>query len=165
MTTFAKKLLLLILIIIFGSIYLYFFFSKEEPQPIVQEQNLPETIEPTKKFIGCYIATLNKDVYTLNIEKEENFDLSGTLSYKNFEKDSSSGAFKGNIKDDILLGVYSFDSEGMHSESEVIFKYIDGNFVQGFGPVKTKDGKQVFEDITKVTYDGKSTFIKKDSCL
>src|SRR5689334_4035499 len=78
---------------------------------------------------GCYVATIGKDVYTLNILSQNGEKVEGTLSFKNFEKDSSSGTFKGTYKDGILLGDYSFTSEGMDSVMQVIFKKFGDDFM------------------------------------
>ena len=106
--------------------------------------------------IGCYIATLSQDVYTLNILSVEGENVSGTLSFKNFQKDSSSGTFVGTYKDDILRGIYSFDSEGMHSDLEVIFKKTEEGFIRGYGDMNTTGDR--FADINNITYDTSLVF-------
>lgn len=105
---------------------------------------------------GCYAATLSKDVYTINIASQTGENFSGTLSFKNFEKDSSSGSYAGTYKNEILLGTYSFESEGMHSEMDVVFKKTKDGFVRGFGDMNTTGEK--FVDVGKITYDSTYTF-------
>ena len=34
---------------------------------------------------GCYIATIQKDVYTLNVQSQNGENFSGTLQFKNFQ--------------------------------------------------------------------------------
>ncbi len=119
----------------------------------------------TASLKGCYVASLSKDFYTLKIQSEENGNIRGMLAYNNYQKDSSSGSFSGTFANDILLGNYSFDSEGMHSDRLVIFKKVGDNFVQGFGPTKVVEGKEEFTNTAAVTYDPKSTFIKSADCL
>lgn len=113
---------------------------------------------------GCYVATLQKDVYTLTITSQSGTEVSGTLSYKNFEKDSSSGVFTGTYEEGILHGEYAFRSEGMDSIREVIFKRIPTGFIQGFGPVATINNKEVFSDQSAISYDTSISFIKQVSC-
>ncbi len=120
-----------------------------EPTPIPTEQASTAT--------GCYIATLGKDVYTLSILKEEGENIEGTLSFKNFEKDSSSGTFVGTYKDGILLGDYTFDSEGSRSVMQVIFQKTGEGFVRGFGDVDAETGSR-FTDLNKITYDSSYVF-------
>lgn len=111
---------------------------------------------------GCYVARLGEDIYTLKIENENNDIISGLLSYNNYQKDSSAGVFSGTYKDDILLGDYSFFSEGMFSIREVIFKKEGNTFIQGFGPVETEGNKETFIDIKDIYFDTNSIFIKED---
>ncbi len=116
-------------------------------------------------IVGCYVATLSKDVYTLDIGSEKDGVVSGMLAFNNYQKDSSSGSFNGTLTNDILSGNYSFDSEGMHSDREVIFKKSGNNFIEGFGPVNVINGKEVFSDPSALTYDPKSTFTKSQDCM
>lgn len=125
-----------------------------EETPIVITEN---------SIIGCYTAHLEKDIYTLVIQSEDKGVVTGILAYNNYEKDSSSGSFSGTFTNGILLGNYSFNSEGMRSDRQVIFKKTQDSFVQGFGPVKTVDGKEVF-DSNQISYDSKSTFNKVNNC-
>ncbi len=127
--------------------------------------NLDESTEVVSSSIkGCYVAHLSKDVYTLIIRSENGEAVSGVISYNNYQKDSSSGSIKGIFANDILLADYVFDSEGMKSNRQVIFKRVGDSFIQGFGNVKTVDGKEVFDNISNVTYDSKSTFVKSEDC-
>lgn len=153
------KIILLIVIVVLGvSIY---YLTRNNTQ-VVKEN---PSVVATDSLVGCYVAHLAKDVYTLNIQSDNNGVVSGILAYNNSEKDSSSGSFSGVYKDGILLGKYSFDSEGSHSERQVIFKKVLDSFIQGFGPVKVIDGEESFDPISSVTYDSKSTFVKSKNCL
>jgi uncharacterized protein YxeA len=116
----------------------------------------PVLEEQTSSIKGCYVATLSKDVYTLVFLSSEGENFEGTLSFKNFEKDSSSGTFAGTYKDNILLGDYSFDSEGMHSVMPVIFKKTDEGFVRGYGEMNQTGDR--FADLNNITYDDSAVF-------
>lgn len=108
----------------------------------------------------CYVATLGKDVYTLLILSRQGDRFKGTLRFKNFEKDSSSGPYEGTYKDGILLGDYSFQSEGMFSVVQVIFKKSGNDFVRGYGDM-SPDGTR-FADLSKITYDTRAVFRATD---
>lgn len=146
--------LLLGIIIIAGGIFIY---TKQqnttEPQYVAEELVTQEDIK------GCYVATLAKDVYSLNILSQEDGKVSGTLVFDNFEKDSSSGTFEGEYKDGILLGEYDFFSEGMESLMQVIFKKTENGFQRGFGPVDEETGTR-FTDLEQITFDNQYEFIK-----
>lgn len=164
MTTYAKKIvtgIILILLLIGG----YYYFK--QPTEVV-ENTIPATdstaAEDTSSLLGCYIAHLSKDVYTLKIDTQHGAAVSGMLSFNNFEKDSSSGSFTGTFTGNVLLGMYAFDSEGMHSVRQVVFKKDGDNFIEGFGSTKTEGDAELFEDVSTVTYDANSTFVKSDTC-
>jgi hypothetical protein len=53
----------------------------------------------------------------------------------------------------------------MHSNRQVVFKKEGNSFIQGFGESKTVGDRDVFVDVTKVTYDPKSTFAKSENCI
>lgn len=105
--------------------------STEDTSPIAQQntQDMEASVE------GCYVATLQQDVYSMNIISQEGSDIEGTLVFNNYEKDSSSGSLKGSYEDGILFGRYVFQSEGMNSDMEVIFKKVEDGFIRGYGPV------------------------------
>ncbi len=132
----------LVLVVVGGFVYM----NKAKPAPVVVEEDIN----------GCYVATLGKDVYTLSVLSEKDGVFDGTLSFKNFEKDSSSGSYKGTYKDGILLGDYSFQSEGMNSVMQVIFKKTGNDFVRGYGDLNS-DGTR-FTDLSKITYDTSAVF-------
>lgn len=145
----SNAFLVIILIIIVGALF-YFQKSKDMNSngetPVVSESSIE----------GCYVATLAKDVYTLTIVSENEGTFAGSLSFKNFEKDSSSGTYNGTYKDGVLLGDYSFQSEGMNSVMQVIFKKEGEAFVRGFGEVN-ETGER-FVDLENITYDNSYKF-------
>ncbi len=105
-----------------------------------------------------------KDVYTIHIVSQEGKAVSGNLSFKNYEKDSSSGTFVGTYENGILLADYTFNSEGMTSVMQVIFKKVDDGFVRGYGPVDTEGTR--FTDLGAIIYDQTSplALFAKEAC-
>ncbi len=101
---------------------------------------------------GCYVANLAQDVYTLEIQSEDNGTFTGTLDFDNFEKDSSHGAYTGTYRNGVLLGNYSFASEGTSSVMQVAFKKTEEGFMRGFGPVNTEGNASTFDDVNQLTY-------------
>lgn len=116
-------------------------------------------------IVGCYAMNSNKDVYTLNVISQEGKNVTGTLAFKNFEKDSSRGTFTGTYNNGILLGKHAFTSEGMDSVMEVAFKKVGDYFVRGYGPV-SNEGTQ-FANPTTIKYDETLplSVFKKTACL
>lgn len=131
--------------------------------PYFELQNylsVPVSISSDSIF-GCYVNRIGKDMYSLRLDSEENGQLAGSLSYQNYQKDSSSGTFAGEYDNGILLGDYVFSSEGMQSIRQVVFKKEGSSFVEGFGPTETKDGKEMLKDPKSATFDSKSAFVKE----
>lgn len=113
-------------------------------------------------IIGCYVSRLAQDVYTLKITGQKDGMFTGSLSFDNFEKDSSSGIYVGTYSNDVLLGDYSFASEGLNSVMEVIFKKDGENFVRGYGDMNSEGTR--FTDASTVTYDPNQTFMPTADC-
>ena len=141
-----------------AAVWAIFYYSKNT-------NNAPDISTDLSALKGCYVASIDKDIYTLVINSTEGANILGMLAYNNYQKDSSSGSFTGKFEKDILLGNYSFDSEGMHSDRQVIFKKVGNGFNQGFGPVDSFGGKEVFKNISDVTYDPEFVFARQDNCL
>ena len=145
---FKITIAILVVIIVGASI----FYLKEKSAPIIQ----PPPIKVEKSVVGCYEARLGKDLYSLAILSQVGETFEGTLSFKNFEKDSSSGPFKGTYIDGILFGEYSFQSEGMDSLIQVLFKKSADGFVRGYG--KMNEAGDRFANLNDITYDLSAVF-------
>ena len=150
------KTSLIVGVIILLGVFIFFLPKKD-----TEIANIP----PASNIEGCYIAGTVKDVYTLNIQSKEGENFSGSLAFKNFEKDSSSGTFVGTYINGILLGEYAFQSEGMDSVMQVIFKRVGDDFVRGYGDVDSATGSR-FTDLNNITYDTSSVLavFKKGAC-
>lgn len=118
----------------------------------------------TPDIKGCYATEPSRVDYRIAIQSQEGGNVSGTLSFRNFEKDSSKGTFVGTYKDGILLGDYTFQSEGMTSVMQVIFKKSGTDFIRGYGQMNA-DGTK-FSDLSRITYDSKDnlSLFKKGEC-
>lgn len=136
---------ILVLILVFA-----FFALRNKPEITVDKPMVTENI------IGCYIATIDKDVYTLNIKSQEGQNFDGTLQFKNFQKDSSSGTYVGTYIDQTLSGTYSFQSEGTDSIITTKFKKFGNDFIRGVD----EEGGIIQYDATAST-----SIFKKGECL
>jgi hypothetical protein len=143
-----KKFWQIVLIVIALAILLFFIFHKSQTQPVLSDS-----------IVGCYVNHNDKNVYTLSILNQTNSAVSGTMEYNNFQFDSSSGNFNGTYSNNILLGDYSFTSEGMDSVRQLIFKRIGNDFIIGEGDYTNNGDKQVFSDISNITWNPIYTFI------
>ncbi len=145
----TKITLVLVAVVIVGT----FAYLNNAKQPFVNSNPILINADGIK---GCYVAHLLKDVYNLTILSQSGESVSGTLAFKNFEKDSSNGTFQGTFKDGILQGDYSFQSEGTNSVMQVIFKKEGSDFIRGFGDTNA-DGTS-FANLNTITYDSSAPF-------
>ncbi len=149
----------------------FVFWSKGSGATIVEDgwQNSYTgcTTEAPNPILGCYEMKTDKDVYSLLIASVQDGQFTGKLEFDNFEKDSSSGTYSGTYADGILLGDYSFQSEGMQSVMQVAFQKSGDSFVRGYGDVDATGTH--FSDVNTITYDSsmKLSVFKRspDGCL
>ena len=111
---------------------------------------------------GCYMKIIGRDTAIVMLEQNGK-ELSGKMIYDNFEKDGSKGIIKGQEEEEILKLWYDFDSEGMHSVTEVYFKKDNGKLLRGVGTMDAKTDTAYF--ISGINYSDKETFIKVDCGL
>ncbi len=150
--------ILAVIIIIFAAVGLG---KKDTSENVTPE---PGT-EQVASIEGCYAATdSSKDIYSATIQSQQGTAVTGTLSFHNAEKDSSKGTFKGTYENGILLGDYSFQSEGMNSVMQVAFKKSGNDFIRGYGAL-TGDGTR-FANVNALTYDASAplSVFKKVQC-
>ena len=113
---------------------------------------------------GCYWKVLQRDTFVLHLG-ESGDDLTGKLTFNNFQKDKSSGNVRGKIEGDIVKLWYSFQSEGMQSVMEVYFKKQGDHLVRGFGPVTVKGDTAYFNSDKDVDYKSDQAFTKVDCSI
>ncbi|MEO2051794.1 MAG: hypothetical protein ABGX00_08495 [Allomuricauda sp.] len=108
---------------------------KTKEKENIEENTGIETVEaPVYTLeVGCYAYEGNGDRVLLEITEINNSVL-GNLSYNLAEKDANSGTFAGMLQDSILIGKYTFMSEGTDGNTrEVAFLWKDGQLTEGFG--------------------------------
>ena len=113
------------------------------------------------QLAGCYQMVFKKDSADMHLNVKDTI-VSGTLNFNLYQKDKNKGTIHGVWRNDKIYADYSFQSEGMTSVREVIFKIDDGNLVQAFGDLTEKDGKLVFTDKDQLQYQTANPFIKTD---
>ena len=145
---FKITIAILVVIIVSASV----FYLKEKSAPFIE----PPPIAVEKSVVGCYEAQLGKDLYSLAILSQVGETFEGTLRFKNYQKDSSSGPYIGTYIDGILFGEYSFQSEGMDSLIQVIFKKSGDGFIRGYGDMNASGDR--FANLNNITYDSSVVF-------
>jgi len=108
---------------------------------------------------GCYLMNIGKDTAKLHLEVE-GIHVSGTLSYKRFEKDSNSGTIDGIIEGEKIKLWYRFASEGKISVREVYFKIVGGKLAEGYGDIGLRNDTAIFKYPSTLNYEEKHPYLK-----
>lgn len=113
----------------------------------------PETDTPPAGIEGCYMQVLSRDTFAASLKQQGN-NITGKLSFDNYEKDGSTGTVTGRVENNIVKLMYSFASEGMNSVMEVYFKHDNGKLLRGTGDMDTRGDTVYFKDPSNLKYDG-----------
>lgn len=124
------------------------------PQEVVTEEKATAQLN-----LGCYIFNDGKNNVSLEIT-ENGSEIKGNLNYAYAEKDKNSGNFTGKLTDGILIGKYTFQSEGKESTREVAFKVDGDKLIEGYGDLN-EDGT-AFKDATHLDFTSKMPLTKTD---
>tara|TARA_R110002020_G_scaffold164188_5_gene350667 strand:- start:99 stop:563 length:465 start_codon:yes stop_codon:yes gene_type:complete len=79
-------------------------------------------------------------------------NISGTLDYSIFEKDKNTGTIEGEIRDNLIIAEYTFQSEGLTSKRQVVFKNTDEGWKEGYGAMEVVDGIPVQVNIDSLDF-------------
>ena len=104
------------------------------------------------ELAGNYSFLEHGDTITLDIQNQ-NDSLIGPLNYKFKEKDQNMGTFKGVIQDSLLVGEYSFMSEGVTSVRQAVFGIVREGLIEGFGDIEDTGEKVVFTNMDSLKFD------------
>lgn len=110
--------------------------------------------------VGCYVYDANGNRIVFEITDVSTTVL-GNLSYALKEKDGNKGTFAGVMNDSVLLGKYTFISEGKESTREVAFLVEDAQLVEGFGELDSTG--TAFKDVTVLSFSS-SMPLSKTEC-
>lgn len=124
----------------------------ETPIEVVEEK------APTLA-LGCYTYDANGNHIVLEIT-DINDSVLGNLSYALKEKDANTGTFAGILKDSVLLGSYTFMSEGVESTREVAFLVKEDQLVEGFGELD--ETGTAFKDKNALSFSSSMPLSKTD---
>lgn len=140
--------------------------NKEEKS---ENANTKEVVSDDKKtgslILGRYLFEDGKNKITFEITEDgtemkgnPTYEIKGYLTYELAEKDKNSGKFSGKFNNGILIGKYTFQSEGKESLREVAFKVDGDKLIEGYGELN-EDGTS-FKDVTQLHFDSKMPLIK-----
>ena len=118
-------------------------------------------IEASAMESGKYLYQKEGDTISLQLQVKDS-KATGELVYKLKEKDANTGTIEGEIKDNIIIALYTFQSEGTTSVRQVAFKFTDKGVVEGYGAVEEKEGKVLFKDINTLNYTDEMILLKQN---
>lgn len=125
----------------------------EETETVVPPRSVP-TLEE-----GCYTYDANGNHIVLEITEMDGSVL-GNLDYALKEKDANKGTFAGMLKDSVLIGNYTFMSEGTESTREVAFLVKEGQLIEGFGALN--ETGTAFQDPDSLSFSSSMPLSKTD---
>lgn len=126
------------------------------------EDSTPEVVIAKEKTtalldLGCYIFNDDKNNISFEIIENTN-EIKGILTYVLTEKDKNYGSFTGKLNNGILIGKYTFQSEGEESVREVAFKVEDDKLIEGYGDLN--ETGTAFKDIRYLKFTSKMPLTK-----
>lgn len=127
-----------------------------------KQESTTQTEVKTTQTETCYQHTKDSSTIKLNITINDNM-VTGNLNYDYYQKDKSKGTIMGELKSDTLFADYTFMSEGIESVREVVFIKTANGWVEGYGEIDDKDGKVVFKNRNKITFDN-NVVLKETAC-
>jgi len=110
---------------------------------------------------GCYTYAINKDTATMKLVTTAD-GVTGTLVYNPVEKDDNRGTIKGKRKDNLIIAHYTFESEGVQSVREVVFKINGETLTEGFGDIYTSGDTAKFKSLAQLQFQNEHAFKKVD---
>ena len=128
--------------------------KQEVPPPLTKD-----TTAAPVTYAGCYEMIINKDSAYLQLT-DSGYFYTGTLNYKRFEKDSNHGIVSLSKEKDHLSGWYTFQSEGMTSVRQIIFKAYDGKLAEGFGEIGVIGDSAFYKYPVTLQFEETHPFIK-----
>lgn len=110
--------------------------------------------------LGCYKYDDGKNKITFEVLENEK-EIRGNLDYALAEKDRNTGQFIGTQEEDVIIGIYAYQSEGLESTREIAFKIEGDKLIEGYGEL-SDDGTS-FQDISSIEYTS-SMPLEKTNC-
>ncbi|MCW3089205.1 MAG: hypothetical protein JWP81_274 [Ferruginibacter sp.] len=122
----------------------------------------PKTQPGKASAFNCYNYINKKDTVILKTILVGGF-ITGTLVYNFYEKDKSQGTIQGQMKGDLLIADYTFNSEGIQSKRQIAFKKMGDKFIEGYGEAEDRNGKMAFKNLDSLNFDH-TTILNKVDC-
>ncbi len=135
--------------------------SEDKSESIIKDTSsaLEKDVKLPLIISGCYAYIAKKDSALLNLNISGN-NISGKLNYSLYEKDGNRGTINGSIQESLVIADYTFQSEGMTSVRQVVFKIHGDSLIEGFGDTDVKGDTAKFKNISLLQFQNGRAFIK-----
>ncbi|MEC7262604.1 MAG: hypothetical protein VXW38_02620 [Bacteroidota bacterium] len=148
----------------FVTLLVVFACKTKESKEVDSVPAAPETVAPPQSApileVGCYTYDANGNKVVLEIT-HINETVLGNLSYALSEKDANAGTFAGELLDSVLIGKYTFMSEGTQGNTrEVAFLFKDGQLIEGYGELD--ETGTAFKDKSALNFSSSMPLSKTD---
>ncbi len=138
------------------------YTSDDQSKQIIKDFSVSKKDAPMPFILpGCYAWIAKKDSALLKLDISGN-KVSGNLNYFLYEKDNNKGTINGILQDSLIIADYTFQSEGMTSVRQVVFKIYGGSLIEGFGDINMKGDTARFKNISQLQFQEERPFIKTD---
>lgn len=121
-----------------------------------QDRRVREAVADVRNdaAVSCYRYVKDKDSVEMQITRSGD-SITGSLVYHFYEKDNNKGMLQGRFVKDVLVADYTFESEGVTSVREVVFKLETDELVEGSGEmvVDSVEHKQQFRSMDSLYFD------------
>jgi hypothetical protein len=151
-------------VILFSVVFVSIFVSCKKGKEIKQSPiSSEEKVVEQSASEECFSAILKKDTVFMSLKLKGNQITSGKLNYNYFEKDKNEGTLAGEIKGDTLFAKYTFISEGVTSNRQVVFLKKGNTYVEGYGDIEDdNNGNVIFKNIKQLNFEGNVVLSKID---
>ncbi|MCW3074419.1 MAG: hypothetical protein JWP69_1488 [Flaviaesturariibacter sp.] len=136
--------------------------SVDKPGDESVHASATDTIPVGAKLVildGCYAVQTAKDTATLSLQLKDS-TVTGQLVYKWFEKDQNKGTINGVLRDSLVYADYTFESEGITSVRQVIFKIQNNQLLEATGERTQRDNKIVYSNPSNLRFSEMPPFRK-----
>ena len=132
-----------------------------------EREESKEKAEGSKKqtsLTNCYRYASATDTISLKLIHVAE-TITGTLIYNLKEKDKNTGTIQGAMRGNLLVADYTFQSEGMQSVRQVVFKLEGNSFTEGYGAIDIQHDKARFKNIDSLQFNSAMKLVETDCQL
>lgn len=129
----------------------------------IEEKKDSQARDTKKKSsqVNCYRYAGARDTILLKLIHIGDA-ITGTLVYNYKEKDRNQGTVQGNIRGNLFVAEYTFQSEGVQSVRQVAFKMEENSLIEGYGDVYSKNDKMYFKSLDSLHFNDSMKIVEID---